>query len=227
MHASLEFVSATGVSRREIAIRDLVIAGWTGRDREALMAHVEELKALGVTPPSAIPLFYRASASRLTSAAEIEVCGDRSSGEVEFVLVVTDGEIWVGAGSDHTDRAVESYSVAVSKQMCDKVLAPRLWRYAELEPHWDQLVLRSFSVSGSNRTLYQEGKVSAMMHPRDLLGRYFGGAGPADGTVMFGGTLAAIGGIRSAEMFDFELEDPVLGRIIRHGYRVRVLPMVA
>ena len=47
----------------------------------------------------------------------------------------------------------------------------------------------------------------------------------SDGTAMFGGTLPAIGGIRPAERFEFELEDPVRRRSIRHGYDVLVLPM--
>ena len=37
---------------------------------------------------------------------------------------------------------------------------------------------------------------------------------------MFGGTFAAKGGIRPASRFEFELEDPVLKRTIRHGYDV-------
>ena len=37
---------------------------------------------------------------------------------------------------------------------------------------------------------------------------------------MFGGTFAAKGGIRPASRFEFELEDPVLKRKIRHGYDV-------
>ncbi len=43
---------------------------------------------------------------------------------------------------------------------------------------------------------------------------------------MFCGTLAAIGGIRPAERFEFEIEDPILKRTIRHGYDVAVLPVV-
>ena len=41
---------------------------------------------------------------------------------------------------------------------------------------------------------------------------------------MFGGTFAAIGGIRPADRFEFELEDPVLKRTIRHGYDVITMP---
>ena len=46
-----------------------------------------------------------------------------------------------------------------------------------------------------------------------------------DGTLMFCGTLAAIGGIRPAERFDFALVDPVLDRRIEHGYDVTILPI--
>ena len=40
------------------------------------------------------------------------------------MLIGWQGRIFVGLGSDHTDRKVETYSVTVSKQMCDKVMAP-------------------------------------------------------------------------------------------------------
>lgn len=42
-------------------------------------------------------------------------------------------------------------------------------------------------------------------------------------TVMMCGT-SAIGAIRPVEM---ELEDPVLGRTLRHDYRVEALPVVS
>jgi hypothetical protein len=64
-----------------------------------------------------------------------------------------------------------------------------------------------------------------MRTPDDLITRYTeGGAELAPGTVMFGGTLPAIGGIAPAERFEFELVDPVLGRRISHGYDI--LPLV-
>ena len=39
------------------------------------------------------------------------------------MLIGWQGRIFVGCGSDHTDRKVEAYSVTVSKQMCDKPIA--------------------------------------------------------------------------------------------------------
>ena len=52
-----------------------------------------------------------------------------------------------------------------------------------------------------------------------------GGSWGPDGTILFGGTFAAKGGIRPAARFDFEIEDPVLGRTIRSGYAIEVLPI--
>jgi hypothetical protein len=43
---------------------------------------------------------------------------------------------------------------------------------------------------------------------------------------MFGGTHAVRGGIRPSERFEFEIEDPVLGRKIRHGYAIQTLPVL-
>jgi hypothetical protein len=218
-------VSGTS-GERDLAcnIRRAVIAGWTGRDPIALEKHIRELEALGVARPSSTPIFYFVSTSRLITASVIEVSGNRSSGEVEFVLVQSGGRLYVGVGSDHTDRAVEAYSVTVSKQMCDKPLAAELWDFADVEGHWDKLVLRSWVFVDERRILYQEGSVSDMRAPADLIERFAGTRELPDGTVMFCGTLAAKGGIRPAQRFEFEIEDPVRGRRIRHGYDVVSLP---
>src|ERR1700761_2101379 len=116
-----------GLMRRPITIDQLVVAGWTGRDKAAVEKHIAELEAIGVKRPATTPIFYRASAARLTTDDEIEATGTASSGEAEFVLLQHDGRLWIGAGSDHTDREVETYGVSVSKQMCEKPIAPEFW----------------------------------------------------------------------------------------------------
>jgi hypothetical protein len=207
-------------------VRQLIIAGWTGRDRVAQEKHIAELELLGVRRPPATPVYYRVSSFRLTTSDSIEAAGNDSSGEVEFVMLQTGGFLCIGVGSDHTDRKVETYNITVSKQMCDKPVAPEIWRFDELSDHWDSLVLRSWAVNGGNRRLYQEGKVSAMLHPRDLIAGYAKEGGSFDeGTAMFGGTLPAIGGIQPAARFEFELEDPVLKRRLTHAYDIASLPV--
>jgi hypothetical protein len=208
-----------------IAITQAVIAGWTGRNAEAVEKHIKELEVLGVKRPATTPIFYRVGAARLTTDTSIEVLGEKSSGEVEFVLLQSQGALWVGTGSDHTDREVEAYGVSVSKQMCEKPVAPLFWRFDDVAAHWDRLMLRSYATIGGTRALYQEGPVSAMRHPEDLLAR-FDRNGLTDGTLMFCGTLAVHGGLRPAQRFEFELEDPVKGRKIQHGYDVVSLPIL-
>lgn len=215
----------TGPARCDVKVDCLVIAGWTGRDRAALEKHIAELEALGVKRPASVPIFYRAAAARLTTAERIEVLGAASSGEAEFVLLRHGGRLWIGAGSDHTDREVEKYGVAVSKQLCDKPVAPEFWDYEEVAPHWSRLVLRAHIAENGGRTLYQEGPVTAMLDPKSLIGQFGGEAGLEDGTLMFCGTLAARGGIRPSGTFAFELDDPVLARKIQHQYRVQDLPV--
>ena len=211
--------------RREVVVKDAVIAGWTGRDAVAVEKHIKELEALGVKRPATTPIFYRVASARLTTEETIEVVGESSGGEVEFVLLQDAGRLWVGAGSDHTDREVEKYGVTVSKQLCDKPIASVFWSYEEVAPHWDELILRAHVIEGGKSALYQEGAVTAMMHPQALLEKH-SSTSLRDGTLLFGGTLAAHGGIRPTSEFSFELEDPVLGRKIAHRYRVRILPIL-
>ena len=213
-------------TRLTLAIDQAVIAGWTGRDPVARDKHIAELEAIGIARPASTPIYYRVSACRITTADGIEVCGGDSSGEVEFVLIGWQGRTFVGLGSDHTDRKVESYSVTVSKQMCDKPVADELWELEDVIDHWDRMILRSYAVTSGKRELYQEGTLDAMLPVDELVRRGFEGGKFPDGCAMFGGTFAAKGGIRPSVRFEYELEDPVLKRSIKHAYDVVELPML-
>jgi hypothetical protein len=224
---SFEGHAKGGVEEVAVEVQDLVIAGWTGRDVAALNHHIEELKAIGVQPPSSVPLYYRASADLLTQADNIQVVGADTSGEVEPVLVGAPDRLWVTVGSDHTDRKAESFSVAVAKQVCAKAVGRAAWRFEEVEPHWDRLMLRSFVHEGGKRVLYQEGALARIRGPRDLIVGWQGNKRLPVGVAMFCGTLPCVGSIRPSERFDMELEDPVLGRTLTHSYHVQSLPVVA
>lgn len=197
--------------------KQLVIAGWTGRDEAALRKHIRELEEIGVKPPKTTPIFYRVAVELLTSADEIQVSGPDTSGEVEFVLLARREGLWVTVGSDHTDRKAETIGVSLSKQLCAKPISGEAWRYEDVRPHWEKLVLRSWA----DGELYQEGPVTAMRSPEDLMARY-----PLKpGWAMFCGTLAAKGGIRPAKTFRMQLEDPVRKRKLQHEYRISILPV--
>lgn len=213
--------------RVAVVIDRLIVAGWTARDDAAVRHHVEELGALGIPGPSTWPLFYRLGVTQLAQAGQLQVLGPDTSGEVEPVLVSLADGLWVTLGSDHTDRKAEAMGVALSKQLCPKAVGTQLWRLDEVAPHWDSLVLRSWATIDGQRVLYQEGPAAAIRTPQDLVQRCAGQAGLAPGTLMFCGTLGAIGGVRPGSRFEMELEDPVLGRKLTHAYDVEALPVVS
>lgn len=210
----------------------LVIAGWTGRDAAAIEHHIEELAALGVPRPSRVPLFYRASHALLTQAERIEALGEDSSGEAEPVLVRAQGRWWLSVGSDHTDRKVEAYSVAVSKQMCAKPLATAAWPWDDVSEYADALLLQSEVFENGQWVVYQQGKLAAIRPLMDLVGRYLGTSDAVDGLVMFCGTLAVRPDetgrrVRATPRLRLSLEDRQRGRRLTHEYSVTTLPVVA
>ena len=227
MSMSLNFTGETRQGRiaLQASIDALVIAGWTGRDAAAVEEHIAELERLGVARPKTTPIFYRVAAALLTTADAIEVAGNDSSGEVEPVVLNLAGRLWIGVGSDHTDRKIETIGVTLAKQLCAKPVGPVLWPLDEVAPHWDRLVLRSHAIVGGGRRRYQEGPVARLRPPEELMRRFGGAAALAPGTAMFCGTLAVEGGIAPAERFEIELEDPVLGRKIAHAYAITPLPV--
>src|SRR4051812_44595038 len=151
----------------EVEPASLIVAGWTGRDEAALRHHIEELAAIGVPRPSAVPVFYRNAVSNIVQTGRLEVLGSDTSGEVEPVIVALADDLWVGLGSDHTDRKAETMGIALSKQLCGKVINNELWRFDEIAAHWDAIIIRAFATIGGERVLYQEGALAAMRRPED------------------------------------------------------------
>jgi hypothetical protein len=148
------------------------------------------------------------------------------------MLLMAQGQWWLGLGSDHTDREVESYSVAVSKQMCAKPVAPSVWRWSEVQSHQDQLQLQSEIWEGGQWVIYQKGLLSAIRPLQSLRDGFWPAGQAAEGSVMLCGTLGAIPnaqgkGIRWAEKMRLTLHDPVLNRSISHTYAQQALDLVS
>ncbi len=89
------------------------------------------------------------------------------------------------------------------------------------------MIVRAHATIDGRRVLYQEGTLKSLRHPADLIARYGGGKPLSEGTLMMGGTMAAIGGIRPSTRFEMELEDPDTGQRITHAYDIEALPVVS
>jgi hypothetical protein len=234
LHFSCESIDADGTRRTTLLAvepRQFVIAGWTGRDTAAIEHHIEELERIGVPRPSTVPLYYRASAALLTQSDTIEALGGDSSGEVEPVLFFAAGDWWLSVGSDHTDRKVETHSIAVSKQMCAKPVARVAWRWSDVVPYQDELQLSSRILEDGHWVDYQRGTL-ASIRPLASLREGFFASGVRESSFMMCGTLSALKnaqgtGIRPAAQMELELHDPRQRRSLRHRYSVDVLPVIA
>ncbi|MBI2209796.1 MAG: DUF2848 family protein [Deltaproteobacteria bacterium] len=203
--------------------RRIIIAGYTGRNQDEVRSHIRELAAQGIPAPTEIPTIFRATLDRLTVEGEVEVLGGAAAGEAEAVLLVNGDDIWVAVGSDYTDRELEKMNIGAAKQICPKPVSTEVWRYAEVRDRWDSLVLRSWVGESGREELYQEGRLSALLSPEDLLGTLRGRLGElVDGAVIFTGTIPLIGGrFAPRPYFETELVDESAGRSLRCAYRAR------
>jgi hypothetical protein len=216
----VEIVEADGELVDELVdIEELYLAGYTGRNRELVRMHILELQKLGVPAPKSTPIIMRVSPYLLTTGDKIEVVGDKTSGEVEYVLLIGD-DIYVTVGSDHTDRWLEKSDIQRSKQLCPKIIAPTVWRYNELREHWDKLIIRSYVVMNNRLELYQEGFLEIIIHPERLLEIFDLNR---KGVALFSGTIPLKRDLCYTREFIIEMEDPILNRKITHRYMVNFL----
>jgi len=213
------------VSQREREFRGGIICGYTGRDQAAVRQHIDELAREGIEPPPMVPMYFAKPVWGLSMAGAMQVEGARTSGEVEFVLLMDQGELYVGLGSDHTDRELEKLDIAKSKQVCLSMIGGRFWKYSDLEDHWDQIEMRSWVLEDGQKTLYQETSLAAFLRPQDLLNKLGGqGMKDLDGMPVFCGTSPLLTeSFVFARRFEAEMYDPVAERRLGLGYDIEVL----
>lgn len=208
----------------KVSVKKLFNAGWAGRDRAAVQHHIDELAVIGVPPPKHVPTLFALGNHLLTSQQIIQVHGDETSGEIEYVLFRHNGETFVTVGSDHTDRRLEKHSIPKSKNLCLNVMAPVAWPYDEVKDHFDQLILDCTVFRDGSERPYQHDTAEALLPPSywlDLLAERLEGLN--DGLVFFSGTIGTIEGLVVGDTYEFRMIDPVLGRAIAHSYSCEVL----
>ncbi|TCP51843.1 uncharacterized protein DUF2848 [Tamaricihabitans halophyticus] len=200
-----------------ITPKQLVVAGYTARDADAVAEHIAELAAIGVPAPDTVPTFYDLDPALITTESALSVTGPSTSGEAEPVVIRHNGHFYLAIGSDHTDRALERADIAKAKAACPKPLGESVIDLGtDLSiPDWDSVEMDS-SVDGQP---YQRGSLSALRHPSEIVDLM--PAALRDGTgdlVLFCGTLPLIGGAfihGSAWQVRLGLPD---GRTLRHTY---------
>lgn len=204
-------------------VHKLLLAGYTFRDQKEVREHLEEEKKGGITGSAEFPRFGPKLRDRITTSDRIEVLPDiKTSGEAEFALLIDGNDIYIGIGSDHSDRDTEKYDMFISKQMCPCVISKKVWRYEDVKGHWDDIIKRAWVKNKGQRQLYQEIKLGKFMKPEEILDKAKQHIeGDLSGTVIYGGTEAAIGGeIIYSPYFEAELVDEQTGRTITCAYSI-------
>lgn len=201
----------------------MVNAGFTGRDQDEVRHHLDELAAKGIDVPDETPLVYPVIPDTITAASKITVYGKETAGEIEYVLFVTpEGRVFVGIGSDHTDRALEILDIPRAKQICPNLIAPVVWDLEDVKGHWDDLVMECTVTKDGDEILYQKGSLNLLMSPAELMAFVSEKIeGPLNNTVIFSGTVKMeTDGFVYADRFRGRLSDPTLGRGIEFSYDI-------
>lgn len=213
----------------EFQVKRMVNGGYVGRDQEGVKRHIEELSKKGIPGPASTPALYPLPIRTLTQSPFIETFGEETSGEAEFVLLVESEErIYVGVGSDHTDRKLEAVNIAQSKTIVPNVISKEVWFFDDVLPHWDEIILRSWVTLDGKRSLYQEAPLRSILPPRDLLSFVRSNIqGDLSHIVIFSGTIGLLNGeFIFGEKFEVELENPVSRDRLSVSYDVAPLNYV-
>lgn len=228
MSINFTVLSAAGapVETIEFEPRHVVLGGFSARSAEERQRHIDELRQIGIEPPARVPAFWAVSRWLLTTAGEIEVQGDRTSGEVEYAVIAHEGRTFVAVASDQTDRHFEQYSIPRSKQLCPKVLSREVVVLDEVIDRWDHIALTSdISADGETWQDYQRTTLEALLDPAALVGGACGDEALPDGTVLLSGTVPLVDGVtRYPPHFRAEMVIPHFATPLRLAYSVSVLP---
>lgn len=228
----LELVLESEQGSRELLFdySRMVNAGYVGKNQEEVRRHIEELAAKGIPGPKSVPVLYPVIPNTLSLDQTIEVYGNETSGEVEYVLcVVTENEVYVGLGSDHTDRHLEVSDIPRAKQICPNVMGRTVWPMKEVESHWDELLISAQVEKDGKELLYQEGRLGLLLNPAELMSfvkRKI--PGPLENLVVFSGTMGTLTGeFVCGQKFSAALLDEKLSRQLEISYDIKPLNYLA
>jgi hypothetical protein len=201
----------------------MVNAGFTGRDQAEVRHHLDELSAKGIEVPKTTPTLYPVIPSTLSTDTSITVYGEETSGEIEYVLFVkNEREIYVGIGSDHTDRKLEELDIPRAKQITPNLVSPVVWDLNDVKDHWDDLSMECSVKKGRETFLYQKGGLGLLMSPSELLEFVSKKINsPLNNVAIFSGTVKMeTEDFVFADIFSGLLTDPTLGRNIGFSYAI-------
>jgi hypothetical protein len=214
----------SGEQEITVEFENLLVIGYAGRDMEKTMDHIRELEEkLGVAPPKRIPTIFECSHELLTQADSIKFLGEKTCGEAEYIIVLDKGNVYIGIGSDHTDRELERDSVPKAKQVCPKPIGKELWVYEEVKDHWDEIKVVSYQQVDGKEVPYQDGTLADILPVEKILEELKERVGDIEQSIIFSGTVPLLGDFVYGDRFKCMLVDEVLDRKLTLVYNVKII----
>lgn len=215
-------VTKQGTTEEEIKLDKLLVIGFAGKDVEKTMEHIRELEAEGIKCPKSVPVVYQCSKALLTTDNNIDVIADKTSGEVEYLILVRDGKYYIGIGSDHTDRKLEAASIHKSKQVCLKPYAKDFWMYDEIKDHFDEIKLVSSQIIDGKEVEYQSGFTNDLL-PLDRIIAEVEKETSTNNSLIYTGTVPLKEGFKFGDKFICKLIDEKLKKELVLTYNITVI----
>jgi hypothetical protein len=206
-----------------VPVKNLLNAGYAGREQDEVQAHIAELAELGVPGPSVTPALYPVSPYLASQPDVVDVQHQRTSGEAEWALVISEQGPLLTVACDHTDRALEVHGVAWSKNASPDILGRKAWKLDGVRDHLDGITIRGWVTDFEGQeTLIQDSTMASLLTPDYWIEVLQERGLNEPGTVLLSGTVAMVHGVdQFAPQWRVELGDPVTGETIGASYRVR------
>jgi hypothetical protein len=107
-------------------------------------------------------------------------------------------------------------------------MSRKVWPLAEIENHWDDLLITASVLNNGKDNCYQEGRLGLLLNPAELMSFVKSKiSGPLENLIIFSGTLGTLTGeFVFGQKFSAALIDEKLNRRLEVSYDIRPLDYV-
>lgn len=185
-----------------------------------------QLITAGAPIPDSSPFLSVLPAYLAVQTDEVPALHEWTSGQAEWALVVAgprEQDLLLTVACAHADRLLIDHHPEWSRHSGPDVLGRRAWRLADVAARIDELTLAAWVNNGCGEPEIQRGNLAELLPPQYWVEQLRSRGLLRAGTVLLSGTIAMRPEVDPfANAWYVELGDPITGRAITCGYRVRL-----